>query len=126
MRNGKVAIQGNTLNNQQKLLEFSLNDVVKKTLAAFRKQIFRRISQLEGFKDEEGKLIVPYYVWGDIGAEDKDSKAERLTKYLKVGAITPEYVIPFVIKSEDLIIDHALAIPKKEKSWHCFASTYIK
>ena len=102
-----------TLNNQQKMLEFSLNDVVKKTIATFRKQIFRRISRLMDFRDEDGKLIIPYYVWGDVGAEDKDAKAQRLTNYLKNGGITPEYVMPFVIKSEDLILDKDLIIPQK-------------
>lgn len=104
-----------TLNNQQEMLEFSLNDVVKKTLSAFRKQIFKRISKLMNFKDNDGNLIVPFYVWGDVAAEDKDSKATRLTNYLKVGAITPEFVMPYVIKSEELVIDTSLKVPDKKK-----------
>jgi len=104
-----------TLNNQQKMLEFSLNDVVKKVIATWRKQIFRRISRKMKFKDKKGKLIVPYFVWGDIRAEDKDAKAARLTAYLKNGGITPEYVMPYVIKSEDLILDPKLKVPEKQE-----------
>jgi len=104
-----------TLNNQQKMLEFSLNDVVKKTIATFKRQIFKRISKLMNFRDEDKKLIVPYYVWGDIGAEDKDAKAQRLANYLKYGAITPDYIMPFVIKSEDLILDPKLKVPDKQE-----------
>lgn len=103
-----------TLNNQQKMLEFSLNDVVKQTLAAFRRQIFRRISEIEKFKDSKGKLIVPYYVWGDVGAEDKDAKASRLANYLKNGGITSEYVIPYVVKSEKLMLDPKIILPPKD------------
>lgn len=110
------ATNRSTLNTQQKLLEFSLNDVVKKSLSAFRKQIFKRISELMKYKDKDGKLIVPYYVWGDIRAEDKDAKATRLTNYLKNGGITPEFVMPFVIKSEDLVLDPELVIPSEDKN----------
>jgi len=109
------ATNRSTLNTQQKLLEFSLNDVVKKSLAAFRKQIFKRISKLMNFRDNDRKLIVPYYVWGDIGAEDKDAKASRLASYLKGGGITPEYVMPYVIKSEELVLDKSLKLPQKSK-----------
>ena len=109
------ATNRSTLNTQQKTLEFSLNDVVKKTLALFKKQVFRRISFLMNFRDKNKKLIVPHYVWGDIGAEDKDAKASRLTNYLKNGGITPEYVMPYVIKSEKLTLDPTIKISRTEK-----------
>ena len=67
------------------------------------------------FRDNDRKLIVPYYVWGDIGAEDKDAKASRLASYLKGGGITPEYVMPYVIKSEELVLDKSLKLPQKSK-----------
>lgn len=104
-----------TLNNQQEMMEFSLNNIVKKVISVIRKQIFKRISEAEGFKDAKGKLIIPGIVWGDVGAEDKDAKAQRLVNYLKVGAITPDYVMPYVIKSEELSKDVVDGVPQITK-----------
>lgn len=91
-----------TLNNQQKFLEFSLRDLIKKTVSTIRKQIFTRISKLEKFKDSEGNLIVPDILWGDIGAENLDDKSKRLTEYVKFGVLSPEIVRPYAIQSEEL------------------------
>lgn len=89
-----------TLGTQLKFLEFSLMDDVQEVLEVFSKQILERISKLEGFKE------VPEIIWGDIDAEDKNSKAERLARYanLRVGILKPEDVRPYAIKSEQLDI----------------------
>lgn len=62
--------------------------------------IFRPIADLEGFSS------VPYIVWGDLGAENKDAKAKRLIDYAnnRVGILPPEFVLDYAIKSEDLNI----------------------
>ena len=86
-----------TLSNQQKFLEFTLNDVVKRTIASFRKYIFRRICNLEHFKE------VPYYKWGNINAEEVNEKAKRLTEYVRRGILRPEEdVRNFALESEQL------------------------
>ena len=110
------ATNKSTLKIQTQFLEYSLNDIVKKVSAAFRKNVFKKISQLMKFKDKHGKLIVPYIVWGEIGVESKDDKIERLAKMLHRGGITREYVMPYVIKSEDLQIDENLNIEKSSPS----------
>lgn len=99
-----------TLKIQTQFLGYSLKDIVKKTVSGIRRNIFKVISKLMKFEDSKGKLIIPYIVWGEIGVESKDDKADRLAKLLKQGGITPEYVIPYVIKSENLQIDKELNI----------------
>ena len=100
-----------TLNNQQKFLEHSLRDTVKRTLSAWRRQVFKRISDLEGFDE------VPELVWGDISAEDKEEKAKRLAAYTnnRVGILRPEDVRNYAIKSEGLDLYIKGFNGKKEK-----------
>lgn len=92
------ATNRSTLVTQQKFLELTLTDFVKRTISFFTRRIFRPIAALEGFKS------VPYLVWGDLGAENKDAKAKRLVDYAnsKVGILPPEFVLKYVLKSEDL------------------------
>ena len=100
-----------TLTNQQKFLEHSLRDIVNKTLASWRQQVFSLISELEGFDE------VPEIVWGDISAEDKEEKAKRLTAYAnnKVGILKPEDVRNYAIQSEGLD-DYISGFSKKAKT----------
>ena len=100
-----------TLNNQQKFLEHSLRDTVERTLSSWRSQVFKRISDLEGFDE------VPEIVWGDISAEDKEEKAKRLTAYAnnRVGILTPGDVRNYAIKSEGLDLYIEGFNGKKEK-----------
>ena len=87
-----------TLTNQQKFMEYSLNDVVKRTLSYFKKHILKKFAELEKFSQ------VPEIVWGDIGAEDKSEKANRLAKYTHkaVRILSPEDVRAFARDSEGL------------------------
>ncbi len=96
-----------TLTNQQKFLEYTLNDIVKRTVATIRKQIFERIAKLKEFPN------VPYIVWGDIGTDYKDDKATRLNNYVKNGILTPEEVKFYALRSEELE-----KIPTKDSEEH--------
>lgn len=96
------AINRSTLTTQQKFLEFSLIDVVENTIETIRDKIFRRISKLEGFSDKEGNLIIPNIVWGEIGAENLDTKAKRLNEYVKSGVLNTIDVRKYAIQSEKL------------------------
>ena len=89
-----------TLTNQQKFLEYTLKDIVKRVTSQIRRKLLKPISVSEGFKE------VPKLVWGDIGAEDKNEKARRLVEYTnqKVGILNPEDVRAYAIKSEDLVV----------------------
>ena len=118
-----------TLSNQQKFLEYTLRDVVKRVVSQIRKKLFRPISEGEGFNE------VPTLIWGDIGAEDKNEKAKRLVAYTnqKIGILKPEDVRAYAIKSEELGISDVgnkdlelsrktLSIKKKDGVWNLFHS----
>jgi len=85
-----------TLNNQARFLEFTLNDIVKRTTATIRKYVFKRISFYNRVK---GNV---WLKWGDIGAEEINDKATRLVNYIKTGVLKPEEIKEYAIKSEGL------------------------
>lgn len=116
-----------TLTNQQKFLEYTLRDIVKRTVSQIRRKLFRLISISEGFNE------VPRLVWGDIGAEDKNEKARRLVAYAnqRVQILNPSDVRAYAIKSEELGISdvgnkdlelskNTLSIKEKEGKWFLF------
>jgi len=86
-----------TLTNQQKFLEFTLYDIVQKTLSTITKYILKPISFYNGIKG------IPTIKWGDIQAEEKNEKASRISSYVKAGILDPEDVSEFAKKSEGLI-----------------------
>ncbi len=85
-----------TLTNQQKFLEFTLNDIVTKTLSTFKKYILKPMSFYNKIKE------IPETKWGDIQAEERNAKAERISNYVKVGILNPNEVTKFAKKSEGL------------------------
>lgn len=85
-----------TLTNQQKFLEFTLNDIVNKSLSTFRKYILKPISFYNKIKE------IPETKWGDIQAEERNAQATRITNYVKAGILSPEDVSEFAKKAEGL------------------------
>jgi hypothetical protein len=90
-----------TLATLQKFMEFSLQDIVGRVCAQFKKQVFKRICAYKGWQD------VPDLIWGDIGAESLDDKAKRLGDYVKLGILKPEEVREYAIESEKILLDDA-------------------
>jgi hypothetical protein len=90
-----------TLNNQQQIMELTLEYVIKKTVAHFEKYIIRRIGEtnLKTIKD------LPKLIWGDIKAEEKNEKAKRLIAYVSSGAIEADEIREYASTSEDLNVD---------------------
>lgn len=85
-----------TLGSQQQFMEFTLNDIVKKTVSTIKKYIFEPICKIEGFQE------CPNIVWGNIKAEEINDKAKRLIDYVSKGILTTEEVKEYVISSENL------------------------
>jgi len=96
MRGGKVAIQGNTLNNQQAFFEFTLRDIVGRTISAFDKYILKRLQDVNKF----GKDIK--LQWGDISAEEPTETTERLALAVKHGILSPEEAAPIIRQIENI------------------------
>lgn len=87
-----------TLTNQQKFLEFTLQDIVCKTLSTIRKYILKPICFYNHVKE------IPDIKWGDIQAEERNAKAKRLTEYVRRGILETKEVNAFAKKSEGLEI----------------------
>jgi len=85
-----------TLNNQQVVLEFTLNDIVNRTVATIEKYIFKRIAFYNGYKG------VPKLKWGTIRADEPNDQAMRLINYVKNGILNPEDITAFARKSEGI------------------------
>jgi len=101
-----------TLNNQQQILELSLEQIIKKTVSSFQKYILRRI----GLVNFNSVKYVPKLIWGDIRAEEKNEKAKRLIDYVNVGALAPDEIREYAATSEDLEVDlERVREPKQTK-----------
>jgi ribulose bisphosphate carboxylase small subunit len=85
-----------TLSNQQRFLEFTLRDIVNRTIASIRKYIFSRISRTQKFKE------IPDIRWGYLGTEEINDKAGRLNNYVKTGILKPEEARGYAMSSENL------------------------
>jgi hypothetical protein len=87
-----------TLSTQHLFLAFTLNNIVKKTMAVLKKEVFARISSFNKFDE------VPEIVWNHIGVEEINEKAKRLVDYVKVGALDPkdEGLLDYIKQSERL------------------------
>jgi len=85
-----------TLSNQQQFMEFTLNDIVSKTISTIEKYIFSVICKTEGLSE------YPKIVWGNIKAEEINDKAKRLVSYVEKGIIPAERVSDYALGSEDL------------------------
>jgi len=85
-----------TLATQHRFLTLTLNDMVSKTLAVLKKNIFKRICKFNHFDE------VPEIIWGHIGVEEINEKAKRIISYVDKEIITSDEAKPYVIKSEKL------------------------
>jgi len=85
-----------TLNNMQKLLEFTLNDIVKKMILTFEKNILKPLAKLRKYKK------VPKIIWNKIGTEDWDEKSDRLLQWVQLGVIQPNEVRELIAEQEGL------------------------
>jgi hypothetical protein len=85
-----------TLDTQQFILELSLENIVKKFSSTFKKYILRPIAKSNSVKE------IADIVFGDIVAEDKTSKSNRLTAAVAGKILAPEEVRPYILGAEGL------------------------
>lgn len=96
MRNGKVAIQGNTLNNQQAMLEFSLNALARLNAKLISKRIFRPIAESKGL--DTYPILIP----NRVSVDEIDDRAIRYGTYVEKGLFKPEELRPILAESEGI------------------------
>ena len=94
-----------TLNNQQRLMEFTLNDIAQKMVLSFEKFIFAPLAKFRKYKK------VPKIIWNKIGTEDWDEKSERLLKWVQTGTIQSSEVRELIAKQEGIELK---PMPKEE------------
>ncbi len=85
-----------TLNNQQQILELSLQHVINKFSASFNKYILKRIKESNGISE------VAKIKFGSVIAEEKDNKSKRLLEAIQNKSICPEEAREYILKAEGL------------------------
>lgn len=85
-----------TLNNQQDILELSLEHVVNKFCASFNKYILKRIAKTNNVKE------IAEIHFGEIITEEKNNKSKRLVEAIQSKVIAPEEARDYFLKAEDL------------------------
>jgi len=90
------ATNRSTLNNLQKMVEYTLNDLVIKVVANIHKQIFTPLAKFRNYKRP------PKIIWNKVGVEDWDEKSERLLKWVNAGTIQSSEVRELIAKQEGI------------------------
>jgi hypothetical protein len=99
-----------TLNNQQALLEFTLNDLAKRTASSITKYILKPIAESRKLK------TFPVFIPNKISTDEVEDKAERFVKYVSVGIISPEEAKPIIMQMEGIVSEELPKVKKKEEN----------
>jgi hypothetical protein len=90
------ATNRSTLNNQQEILELSLEHVINKFCSSFNKYILKRIAKSNKIND------LAYIEFGDVIVEEKNNKAKRLITAVQSNIISPEEAREYFLQAEDI------------------------
>lgn len=90
------AINRSTLSTQQRMLDISLDSEAKATAQEFKVLILDELNRVNGY-GSEAELI-----WGDVAAENKNEKMNRLMSAVKSSVIAPEEAREYILLSEGL------------------------
>ena len=95
-----------TLNNQQSMLEFSLNALAKLNAKEITKRIFKPIAESMGLKSW------PRLISNRISVDEIEDKGKRFSSYVKHGLFSPEELRPILAKEEGITL---IAVPEPPK-----------
>jgi len=84
-----------TLRDQLRMLEYTLNDIVNKTLSTFRKYILNRILL---YNKIDGNIDIK---WREIGASEDETKIRRIIDATKVGIYSADEAKEYIKKLEN-------------------------
>ena len=86
-----------TLSSMSDLFQLTLRDIISKTCDEIRNCLFKPLVIKNGLPD------IPVLDWDMVGVDELDRKADRITKYIRSGALTPTPELTRYIKqAEDL------------------------
>lgn len=108
-----------TLNNQQAMLEFGLNELVKLNAKLITKRIFKPIAESKGLK------TWPTLVPNRVSVDEIDDRAVRFSMYVEKGLFTPDELRPSLAEAEGLILQNQ-KMPKIKKEEKPYEKTDIK
>jgi hypothetical protein len=111
MRNGKVAIQGNTLKTQREMFEDNIQEKIRNFDEDWNLLVMDRISQLNGYASAKIKS-------SNIRLESRDEFAKRLKTYYDMEAFSPKEIRMNIKNNDDLQfddVDYEKYISEKEK-----------
>jgi outer membrane translocation and assembly module TamA len=103
------ATNRSTLNNMQNLMEFTLNDIAKRTAASITKYILKPVAGSKGLK------TYPKMIPNKVNIDEIDDFAIRMNNYVKNGNLLPEDVRDLILKMEGIIIDEETEEKRKEQ-----------
>ena len=113
MRNGKIAIQGNSAQVGIEVLIRRLDNWRNKLKDWVEKHIFLPIAMMQGFIDEDESALVgetvymyPKLVWNDLQLRDKTNKIQTLMQWYDKGGVSMQTIC------EELDLDYDAEIEK--------------
>ena len=98
-----------TLNNQQSLLQFTLNDLAEKTSSSITKYIFKPIAASMGLDS------FPVFLTNKISTDEIEDKSERFVNYVNSGILTAEEARPIILQMEGIVIEELPVVKKEDK-----------
>lgn len=101
------ATNRSTLNNQQALLEFTLNDVAKKTALKITRNILKPVALSKGL------TTWPKLISNRVKVDELDDRSKRFVDYVGAGILTPEEVRPIIAEAEGIEL---MGLPKTKES----------
>lgn len=96
-----------TLNNQQAMLEFGLNELVRINAKLITKRIFRKVAESKGLK------TWPKLIPNRISVDEIDDRAIRYGMFVEKGIFSPDEVRPILAEVEGIEL---INVPDKQNS----------
>lgn len=93
------AINRSTLSTQQRMLDISLDGEAKATAEEFKVMILDELNRVNRYGGEAR------IVWGNVAAEEKNEKIDRLTAAVDRAIISPQEARQYVLVSENISED---------------------
>lgn len=102
-------VNRSTLSTQQRMLDISLDSEAQSTAEEFKVMILDELNRINKY-GSDARMI-----WGNVAAEEKTEKFDRLMSGVTNGVIAPEEARQYVLVAEGIIED-AAAFKKHAKS----------
>jgi len=90
------AVNRSTLSTQQRMLDISLDSEARATAEEFKVLILDELNKVNNYGGEA------HLIWGNVAAEEKNDKSDRLMNAVSNAVIAPEEARPYILISENI------------------------